>query len=336
MSCCENCVIIDWFSFSTRSYSPTDLIAFLGLKSVSWLHRSGHNGYKSAYFFDGMWILFDGHSDLMGVCCELSGQGCRQYETSGNRPLSDLSSEVSANPDLFHITRLDVAFDDIDHSGSGLLNVHLIDKLVRDDVYISKFRGKSGSWSGSHSDDGSSSPLAYSVYLGSPRSDVRFRIYDKAMERGGLDYHWVRFEIQLRDDKASAFLLASGSVGYKFCGVINNYVRFIVPNPSDSNRRRWASPEWWNKFLFHCDKISLFSRKDIEYNLSRLERYIFEQAGNSIYTYIKCVGSLFFQQMINKRVEFLNDNQSALVAEYQLINDKRLQEYREKHPWSRF
>lgn len=335
MSCNDNCIIIDWLSFSTRAYSPHELINYLGLVSVSWLPRSGHNGYKSALYYGGMWIMFDGHAESMGVCCEMSGQGCRQYETSGNRPLCEVAHDV-AEDCKFNVTRVDIAYDDIDHEGKGLINVRHIDKLARQDLYISKFRGKSGSWSGVHSDDGQAAPLAYSVYFGSPRSDVRFRIYDKAMERGGLDYHWSRFEIQLRDDKASAFLISGGSIGYKFCAVINNYLRFIVPDPNDSNRRRWSSPEWWKMFLFHSEKITLYARKDIEYNLNRLERYIFEQAGNSILTYIKCVGITYFQQLIKTRDDFLNENQAALVAEYEAINAKRHQEYLNKHPWSRF
>lgn len=335
MSYDENCVIVDWLTFTTKSYSVHELLDFLGLSGVSWLPRAGHNGYKSALFYDGMWIMSDGHSDNMGICVEFSGQGCRQYDTSGSRPLSDLAHEV-AEDCKFNITRVDIAYDDIDKTGKGLLNVKQIDKLARSDMYISKFRGKSGSWSGTHSDDGIVLPLAYSVYFGSPRSDVRFRIYDKAMERGGLDYHWVRFEIQLRDDNASAFLISGGSIGYKFCGVINNYLRFIVPDPSDSNRRRWDSPEWWKKFLFHAEKISLYSRKDIEYNLNRLERYIFDQAGNSIFTYIQCVGITYFQQKIKDRADYLNHNQANLVAEYDLINQQRIQAYRVKHPYSRF
>lgn len=329
----ENCVLIDWLTFSTKSFDKHQLLDFLGLSLVSWLPRSGHNGYKSALYYGGMWILYDGHSENMGICVEFSGQGCRQFETSSSLNLADLAFSV-AEDCRFNVTRVDIAYDDIDKEGKGLLDVRKIDKLARQDMYISKFRGKSGSWSGEHSDDGVASPLAYSVYFGSPRSDVRFRIYDKAMERGGLDYHWSRFEIQLRDDKATAFLISGGSVGYKFCGVINNYLRFIVPS-NDSNRRRWASPEWWKKFLFHAEKVSLYARKDIEYNLNRLERYIFEQAGNSIYAYIQCVGIAFFQQKIKDRAEYLNQNQANLVAQYESWNYQRHLDYIKKHPYSR-
>ena len=330
----ENIILVDWFSFTVKEFDLRELIGWLGLSNIDWIDCKGHYGYSSGKFYGGMWILYDGRDD-MGICVEFSGQGCRQYETSGNRPLHQLVNDVSNIPSS-NITRLDVAFDDIDHDGSGLLDVQKIERLARLDRYISKFGSRSGEWSGKHSDGDDKNPLAYSVYFGSARSDVRFRIYDKSQERGGLDYHWVRYEIQLRRQAAFNFIKLDGTIGHKFYGVINNYLRFITPNKSDSNRRRWASPEWWTKFLAHTEKISVFTRKDVDYNLSRLERYVMQQAGNSIVTYINCVGWFKFREVLNSREQELNPNQLKLVDEYkQLISDKT-DEYYKKHPYSRF
>lgn len=328
----ENIILIDWFAFTVKNVSPEALIGWLGLGDVDFIDGTGHYGYRSSYFFGGMWILYDGRED-MGVCVEFSGQGCRQYETCGNRTLETLVRDV-LKFDTAHITRLDVAFDDIDKDGDGLLDVLKIDRLARIDRYISKFGKKSGSWSGTHSDSGEKIPLAYSVYFGSPKSDVRFRIYDKAMERGGLDYHWVRFEIQLRDKAAVNFITAEGTVGYKFCGVINNYLRFIVPNKNDSNRRRWASPEWWVKFLSHTECISVFSKKDVDYNLAKVERYLLKQVGNTIYTYCKCVGWAKLRELINDSEHNLNPNQQHLLNEYAAITDDKLTEYKAEKLYS--
>ena len=60
---------------------------------------------------------------------------------------------------------------------------------------------------------------AKTVYFGSAKSEVRFRIYDKAQERGGLGYHWVRFEMQLRRERAFNFLVSELVLGERFCGV---------------------------------------------------------------------------------------------------------------------
>ncbi len=227
----ENIILIDWFSFSVKEMDHVALISWLGLSDVDWQSKGGRRGYSSSKTFGKIWIMYDGQIVKtekglvdMGVCVEMSGQGCRQYETSGNRSLETLVNDVSKMENA-NITRLDIAYDDIDKSGNGLLNVGKIERLARIDRYISKFGKKSGEWSGKHSDGSDKAPLAYSVYFGSPQSHVRFRIYDKAMERGGLDYHWVRFEIQFRDKQAYNFIITPGKIGYKFTGVINNYLR---------------------------------------------------------------------------------------------------------------
>lgn len=329
----ENIILIDWFSFTVKNMSYKTVIGWLGLDSVTFTERNGHYGYRSGLFFGGMWILYDGRDD-MGVCVEFSGQGCRQYETSGNRSLELLVSQV-LQFETANITRLDVAFDDVDKEGDGLLDIMKIERLVRRDRYISKFGSKSGSWSGEHSDGSEQKPLAYSVYVGSPKSDVRFRIYDKSKERGGLDYHWVRFELQLRHKAAVNFIKSSGTVGFNFTGVINNYLRFITPNKNDTNRRRWASPEWWTKFLSHTEKVSVFTKKDVEYNLAKVERYIRDQAGNTIFTYIKCVGWMKFRELMNETDRNLNPNQQKLIAEYKEIMDDKVREFWENMPGTR-
>lgn len=327
----ENIILIDWFAFSCKLEDPHLIIDSIGLSSVKFITTSGHYGYKSAKYYGGIWVLYDGR-DGMGCCVEMSGQGCRQYETSGDRKLEDLVNFVASNHADFHITRLDVAFDDVDHVGRGLLDVQKIDGLARRDRYVSKFKSKSGSWSAKHSDDSAPDKIAYSVYFGSSQSDVRFRIYDKSMERGGLDYHWVRFEIQLRDDSALNFITSPGTVGSKFSGVINNYLRFIVPQKNDSNRRRWPSPSWWVNFVSSTEKISLYTAKDIEYNLSRLERYVLMQCGNSILTYIQCVGLPYFYQSVQGREDFLNEHQRKLVSEYNELELDRLKKIWKAHP----
>lgn len=337
----ENIILVDWFSFTFKEMDLQTVIGWLGLNSIDWVDCKGRDGYRSAKFYGGIRINYDGGMVMtnvglreMGINVNFSGQGCRQYETSGNRPLHQLVNDVATIPTA-NITRLDIAFDDVDHDGDGLLDVQKIERLARRDRYISKFGNRSGEWSGKHSDGSEKNPLAYSVYFGSPRSDVRFRIYDKAQERGGLDYHWVRFEIQLRNEPALNFIKQDGAIGYKFYGMINNYLRFIVPSKTDTNRRRWASPEWWTKFLAHTEKISVFTRKDVDYNLSRVERYVYHQAGNSIRTLIECVGWFKFREMLNAQEQELNPNQQKLIAEYKQIAEDKKNEYYKKRPGTR-
>ena len=50
------------------------------------------------------------------------------------------------------------------------------------------------------------------------------RIYDKARERGFFDRHWTRVELQMRDERAAAFLNTPGSLRDNFLGVLRNYL----------------------------------------------------------------------------------------------------------------
>ena len=50
--------------------------------------------------------------------------------------------------------------------------------------------------------------------IGSPKSKILVRIYDKAAERGFTDgRHWVRVELQLRDKRAGEFLKIPMRIG---------------------------------------------------------------------------------------------------------------------------
>lgn len=321
----ENIILIDWLTFTCKHMDYKQMIHFLGLEKLNFTDTHGLNGYKSSKAFGGIRVMYDGFKEDMGVCVLMSGQGCRQYETSGQHSLDWLAHFLAKNSDKYNITRLDVAFDDIDHEGDGFLDMNIIDNLARADMYVSRFRSKSGQWSGKHSEDGPSEPLALSVYFGSAKSDVRFRLYDKSKERGGLDYHWTRFEIQLRDNAALNFLKDPHTIGEKFYGVINNNLRFVVRNYTDINRWRWNSPKWWTDFLQSTLKISVFTKKDVEYNMSRLEHFVFDQAGKSIYTYIKCKGFMEFYNYLRDFIKDkqLNDNQLKLIAEWAATKEER-------------
>ena len=66
-----------------------------------------------------------------------------------------------------------------------------------------------------------------SCQIGSPKSKVLVRIYDKAAERGLADgRHWVRVELQLRDKRAEEFLKIPMCIGKAFAGVLLNYLLF--------------------------------------------------------------------------------------------------------------
>lgn len=76
----ENIVIYDWLSFTSKRHSPDEIISILGLSHVPWVESKGARGYRSRKYFSCISIHYDGRDD-MGVWCEMSGQGCRTFET---------------------------------------------------------------------------------------------------------------------------------------------------------------------------------------------------------------------------------------------------------------
>ena len=75
----QNIVLHDWLSFTSKDHTPDELIAALGLSHCPWTDTKGARGYLDRKFFGSISIHYNGRED-MGVWCEMSGQGCRNFE----------------------------------------------------------------------------------------------------------------------------------------------------------------------------------------------------------------------------------------------------------------
>ena len=271
-------LLYDWFSFTAKDLTADGIVKLLGMDITSFEVVRGTRGYLERLYYDGVNIHYGGREE---VWCEMSGQGCRTFESFGHGNWADLFHSVLSG-DGFHITRLDVAFDD----HVGLLDLNVLKREAEAGNYISKFK-----WGEVRTalHDG-----AITIYHGSPRSDVRFRIYDKAKERGrDEEGHWVRFEIQMRDGNAERFLakVALQHIGEVFAGVVNNYLRYVKPpQGEDSNKRRWSTADFWYNFIHTSEKISLYENPGTEYNLSNLEQFVIHQAGAAAALYVDIFG----------------------------------------------
>lgn len=199
----ENLILYDWLSFTMKVADPYTIVDLLGLFNVPWELTKGARGYKDRLYFNCISIHFNGRDD-MGVWCEMSGQGCRAFESLTTLPGKWDDLFQSINDLHLNITRLDVAYDD----HIGLLDIDQIIQDTRAQEYVSK----SNYWEVIESSKGQS------LQFGSPQSDVLIRIYDKARERNcPLVQHWIRCELQLRRERAISFtklgfLLASAFV----------------------------------------------------------------------------------------------------------------------------
>ena len=304
----ENIIIFDWLSITSKNPDPEYFIDMLGIDSRNFELVKGAHGYRQRLYFSGISIHYDGGLN-MGTWLEMSGSGCRTFETLGSCDFGYIFSKVLEPSEDLHITRLDVAFDD--HTGILDIDTLFVDTLHQE--YISRSR----TWEIVKSSKGCT------INIGSHQSDALIRIYDKAAERKlDSNIHWVRVELQLRDDRAQAFLvqlkLADGDIGNTFCGVIYNYLRYVVPSLSDDNRWRWELKPYWAEFLSGASKISLYDRPGMEYNLERVKNYVFGQAGNSIDTLIQIIGKDAFFEELNSRPSEPNSKQKHLVKEHLL------------------
>ena len=297
----DDLVLIDWLSFTSQIHSPQDLISILGMDAASWTPGRGAYGYKDRLYYNCCSIHYNGGPD-MGVWVELSGQGCRCFEDIGHGDYTMLFDLIDDNPDQMHLTRLDIAFDD----HTGLLDM----QDVMEDTRLQNWVGPAASWTVTESNKGSS------VVIGSPQSRVLVRIYDKAAERGRTGEHWVRVEMQLRDDRALQFSRLPYSIGEAFAGVLVNYLRYVEPVPTDSNKRRWPLRDYWADLVGRAAAISIFTKPGLQYNVLKCERYVYRQAGNAIDALIKCYGLDQFKEKLDRRQSRPNPKYSQMIEDF--------------------
>ncbi len=308
----ENKILIDWLSFTSKVHDIDSIVEFLGLENVTFTKSRGFQGYADRLYFGGISIHY-GHGVNQDIWVEMSGKGCRAFETFADVDFFFLFNKIVNEPEHYHITRLDVAYDCFDE----LIPIKRFAKDIAMKRFVTRFSEES---CGFYVHAGL---VGITVDMGSRSSDVRFRCYDKAYERGyrpGDDdwYSWVRFEIMLRNERAFSFLeqLTPENLGQLFRGVVTNYIRIVQPSSSDTNKSRWKITKWWSNFIDDAEAIQLFTPCETEYNMSKCERYVYRNCGNAIYTLLSVLGLPKFLRelksnkpvMNQKYIKLLNDN----------------------------
>lgn len=279
----ENCILYDWLTVSFQNVDKDTIIHLLGLQSVAWTEAETGSRLKYGHriFFDGVSVHFTDDTDRrhnIGVCLEMSGQGCRDFETHGKGDWWILFEFIRLAKG--RITRLDIAFDDF----SGLISLPVMAGMARRFFFTSRSQNVRVI---EESSDGDPDHMGISVCHGSKSSDIYIRCYDKRVERHAWEIpHWVRFEVQLRNDNCAGFVLAEGDLGEKLRGVVTNYLNYRCPDPADSNKRRWHVSPWWDRFIQGVAAISVNSKRDTEYNKDRLDKHVYSRNHNAIKTAI--------------------------------------------------
>ena len=299
-SVAENIVIYDWLSFTSKIHTPQELIDALGLSHVSWTQTKGAHGYRDRLYFNSISIHYNGRED-MGVWVEMSGQGCRAFESFSAVGWERLFLFIRDNG--LKITRLDVAYDD--HTGILPMN-----RIVQD-TQRGFFISRSEYWEIVLSSKGST------VQIGNPQCKVLIRIYDKAAERKcEPGTHWIRCEIQLRDDRAAQFTKIPLPIGEAFAGVLLNYLRY-VESSDDANKWRWPMTDYWRDLVEDAQQISIYRTPGIEYNVERLKNLVVNQWGNAIDCMIQLIGINGLESMIANRSCASNPKYDLLIRDFE-------------------
>ena len=341
-----NKILIDWFSLTTSISSPQDIIEMLGMSSCPFIETRGANGFKDRLYFNCISIHYHEHEGVNHqglVWLDMSGQGCRAFETLGHGNFDVLFDYVLDNPNDVHITRLDIAYDDF----NGLLDLDAIVEDSRCGNFVSKCR--KGNIGQCYVEEGFNKDNGISVTHGRHRSEVLVRIYDKAAERNRSDEipHWVRCEIVLKRDRAYEFIKLSrpefkyvwdkdsdtfrtvkiskgDTIDYLYGTVINHYLRYITPSETDSNKWRAPLAEHWERFVNSItrESKSLYVNPGMEYNALKLHHTVINKFGGCIYTYIKIFGISNLVELVTERAYKLNPKYKMLIAEDKLLKQR--------------
>lgn len=319
-------ILVDYLTFTIKEYSLKKFLNEIHFTTVPYITGGGMFNYEHSVSFAGIHICFNGSfnfecSDMFTI--SMSGKGCRTFESLFDLDIDWLRFIYHymriENNDYktakAHIARLDIACDDKPEDGEQpILNYKTLRNHYEKDKFICKAKKHTQS-RGTETEE-----FEQCIYFGSPRTDRRCRIYNKALERteNGKPYngHWIRCELQLRNDNALSFYLTAlevGSIGQCFSGMLLDYLRFTTEtNKKDHNQSRLNTCKWWTDFTNHSAKIKGFKIGGAAYNLDSLCNYLRTQCSSSILTYIAIndgnvdsLFNLFDDCTINKKQEKL-------------------------------
>lgn len=305
----ENHILFDWLTFTTKIYNERTVLEFLGLSEQPFQEiEKGRFGYRKRLLFENINIYYDG-AENMGICVDMSGTGCRAFETYATMTWEQIFSEIRSQTNDFRITRVDCAFDDL----TGILN---IDQL-RDDTDDHHYVSRSQQWKVEYGSEGCT------IYHGSSRSDMYIRIYDKAAQQELEDVHWIRVEMQMRDIIANGFVdgCLMRPIGEQFRGVLHNYLRYVTP-AEDTNMSRWPMTDYWQKLLDGVSRISCWHASGTEYTIWKLRDYVVNQAGNALDCYLKIFGIEDLIRELGRRSIRRSPKYDRLIEENRLLKEK--------------
>lgn len=314
---------VDWLQVTFLGVAnPYSIVQVLGLNEDDFTpFETGKYGYTYHIRFGHISVYYS-DAEVRSEChLEITGQGCREYESYAKHDWSTLL-------ELFfmlkiNITRLDLALDD--YKGYFQLST-IIKKIERGEVR-SRFK-YSDELNRRKLKDGTNA--GRTVYFGSRKSDIQIRMYDKKKERENeglevLSDHWIRTEIQLRDDRALLAALnlinRDHETGHYIKGILKNYLTFVNPT-NDSNKSRWPVSPFWERFLGDVDKIKL-TKVAPDRTIERTKEWFTRSVSPAFYMLYEAFDydSNLIQEFLNIGKDRLSKKHKEMINTFKAQND---------------
>ena len=230
----QQTTLLDWVTFTYQLEHPYDyftrkqwieqlnqqLIPLLGF-GITRPQDKGFMGYTDSFVLGNNWGMAAAGGASQGgtVLISLNGQGCALAQSGWEAQLQRwLQTQVTEAK----LTRVDIAYDD--YEGQFLTPETARAECQQQNKGIFYTSGRHPSWE--LAGDWDSPTGRKTLYVGSPKSEKRLRIYTKGRELGDPLSPWIRSELVLRNSKrfllpldiltnSSAYLAATYSTANK-------------------------------------------------------------------------------------------------------------------------
>lgn len=299
--------------------------------------------YTTLYQFGNIQIYGDIESSVnnpQGTGCYLnvSGIGCHQLKIfldAQKRSWRDFFQSCThhSGKNGFHVTRIDIAIDD--YNIKPVFTVDQLHRKCEKGEFLSKSRH--------HRLQQSSSDKvksAKTLYIGHRKSNVQYRFYDKdkeQAEKGKFDIEtmgsWKRTEIQLRDEKANILAeeirFGSKTLRELAFGFLKGNLNILLANPNQSNKSRWDSCRFWERFLENAEPVKLEIQPTVN-TLLDTENWLLEGgvlAAVKAFEFLEdqqALGGLQSLQSMKKKAQFSTNLSAKIVTHLSILGKSEL------------
>ena len=179
-------------------------------------------------------------------------------------------------------------------------------QILESGSYVSKFRKWQNLVDRNLGSD--NTKTGHTIYLGKRQSALFLRIYDKALEQKADSLPWVRWELELKEDRAEKAvkqLIDKDNLGSVCMAILANSLRLIeLDNP---NKSRCSVNPVWQKFIDDVRPLSLYTAPP-EKTIPRMENWMnFQVAPTLAALFLAHDGDItFLTQLIDNGMIRLN------------------------------